>query len=75
LLAAGQYLGLLSVSPAEWEQGGDDADKDRIDGLVAARIEARNQKNWAEADRLRDQLKAEGIEIMDGAGGSTWRRL
>lgn len=75
LLAAGQHLGLLSVSPTEWEQGGDDAEKDRIDALVAARIEARNQKDWAEADRLRDQLKAEGIEIMDGAGGSTWRRL
>jgi cysteinyl-tRNA synthetase len=43
--------------------------------LVAGRIEARENKDWAEADRIRDVLKAEGIEIMDGAGGATWRRV
>ena len=72
---AGQVLGLLSKTPAEWEQGGDGDDKARIDGLVQARLDARKSKDWAEADRIRDQLKAEGIEIMDGAGGSTWRRV
>ncbi|MEM0987101.1 MAG: cysteine--tRNA ligase [Pseudomonadota bacterium] len=74
LLDAGALLGVLSASPARWEQGGDRKDNDRIDALVAARIEARQAKNWAEADRIRDDLAAEGIEIMDGAGGSTWRR-
>ena len=43
--------------------------------MVAARVQARADKNWAEADRLRDELAAEGIEIMDGASGATWRRV
>ena len=75
LLAAGEKLGLLTLTPAEWEQGGSDDDKARIDALVNARLEARKAKDWAEADRIRDQLAAEGIEVMDGAGGSTWRRI
>jgi cysteinyl-tRNA synthetase len=75
LLAAGALLGLLTKTPAQWEQGGDSDENARIDALVAARNEARANKDWAEADRLRDVLKAEGIEIMDGAGGATWRRV
>jgi cysteinyl-tRNA synthetase len=75
LLAAGALLGLLTKTPAQWEQGGDSDENARIDALVAARDAARANKDWAEADRLRDVLKAEGIEIMDGAGGATWRRV
>lgn len=74
LLAAGAMLGLLSRSPADWEQGGDIDQNARIDALVAARVQARADKNWAEADRIRDELAAEGIEIMDSASGATWRR-
>ena len=74
LLAAGELLGLLTSSPAEWEQGGDSDENARIDALVAARVQARADKDWAEADRIRDELAAEGIEIMDGATGATWRR-
>ena len=75
LLAAGALLGLLTRTPAEWEQGGDSDENARIDAMVAARVQARADKNWAEADRLRDELAAEGIEIMDGAAGATWRRV
>ena len=74
LLAAGALLGLLTKSPSEWEQGGDSNENARIEALVAARIQARADKDWAEADRIRDELAAEGIEIMDSAGGATWRR-
>ena len=72
---AGQVLGLLTMTPAEWEHGGNADDNARIDALVQARLDARKEKNWEEADRIRDELKAEGIEIMDGAGGATWRRV
>ena len=72
---AGQVLGILSKTPMEWEQGGDADENARIDALVQARIDARANKNWGEADRIRDALKAEGIEIMDSAGGATWRRV
>jgi len=75
MLAAGELLGLLRLTPAEWEQGGDGDDKARIDTLVQARLDARAAKDWAEADAIRDRLQAEGVEIMDSAGGSTWRRV
>ncbi len=75
LLAAGALLGLLTKTPAQWEQGGDSDDNARIDALVQARLDARAAKDWAEADRIRDTLKAEGVEIMDSAGGATWRRV
>lgn len=75
LLAAGELLGLLTKTPAEWEQGADGDDNSRIDAMVEARLQARANKDWAEADRIRDALKAEGIEIMDSPGGATWRRV
>lgn len=75
LLAAGRLLGLLSCSPREWEQGRDAEANARIDALVAERMRARAGRDWAEADRIRKELLAEGIEIMDGPAGSTWRRL
>jgi cysteinyl-tRNA synthetase len=46
-----------------------------IDALVAARTEAKKAKNFAEADRIRDELKARGIEIIDTAQGAKWRRV
>lgn len=75
LLAAGKLLGLLTKTPKEWEQGGDADETARIDALVAARVAARAARDWAEADRIRKALAEEGVEIMDGAGGSTWRRV
>ncbi|WP_375208564.1 cysteine--tRNA ligase [Hyphomonas jannaschiana] len=75
LLEAGKLLGLLTLTPKDWEQGGDNDENARIDALVQARVDARANKDWAEADRIRNELAAEGIEIMDGAGGSTWRRV
>ena len=46
-----------------------------IDALVAARTEARKAKNWAEADRIRDELKARGIVIEDTKEGVKWKRI
>jgi len=46
-----------------------------VDALVAARTEAKKAKNWAEADRIRDELKARGIEIIDTPQGAKWRRI
>ena len=46
-----------------------------IDALVMARYEAKKAKNFAEADRIRDELKAQGVEIIDVAGGAKWKRI
>ena len=46
-----------------------------IDALVMARYEAKKAKNFAEADRIRDELKAQGIEVTDVAGGANWKRI
>ena len=46
-----------------------------VDALVAQRAEAKKAKNFAEADRIRDELKAQGIEITDVPGGASWKRV
>ena len=46
-----------------------------IDALVAQRTEAKKAKNWAEADRIRDELKAMGVELIDTKEGTTWKRV
>jgi cysteinyl-tRNA synthetase len=48
--------------------------EDAIEALVAARIHAREERNWAEADRIRKDLDAHGIVLEDDASGTRWRR-
>ena len=46
----------------------------RIEALVKARTDAKKAKNFAEADRIRDELAAEGITLIDTAAGTEWKR-
>jgi cysteinyl-tRNA synthetase len=74
LLAAGALLGFLQADPNAWFEGGaDEALKARVESLLKTRIEARNAKDWATADRIRDELNALNIVVMDNAEGATWR--
>ena len=47
---------------------------DEIEALIQARNDARKAKNWAEADRIRDELKAQGIILEDTPQGVKWHR-
>ena len=67
-------LGLLQRDPEEWFRGNaSDDETAEFDALAAARHAARKAKNWAEADRIRDEGQARGIVFEDGPDGTTWR--
>ncbi|MBE9605064.1 cysteine--tRNA ligase [Acetobacteraceae bacterium H6797] len=70
---AASVLGLPAADPKVWRQGGAD-DAAEIEAAIEARIAARKARNWAEADRIRDDLIAKGILLEDGPKGTTWRR-
>jgi cysteinyl-tRNA synthetase len=74
LIASAQLMGFLTADPKTWFQGGADEDlKARVEGLLEARQAARAAKNWPEADRIRAELTALNVEVMDGPAGATWR--
>lgn len=73
LLAAGALIGILQLEPEAWLKGGGDDDAE-IDALVDARVAARANKDFAESDRIRDELAARGITLEDGPDGTKWRR-
>jgi len=70
LKAAGQFVGLLQSPTDAWFKS-ESVDESNIATLIAARIEARTEKNWAEADRIRDELVAMGIQLKDGKNPDT----
>ena len=69
-------LGLLEADPEQYLQTGvgEDSDAEKIEALIAARKQARDNKDWAEADRIRDELDGLGIVLEDKDGKTAWRR-
>ncbi|WP_373975718.1 cysteine--tRNA ligase [Chitinibacter sp. SCUT-21] len=78
LKALGAVLGLLQRDPQAFLQAdvGSEGEwtAEKIEAAIVARREARAAKNWAEGDRIRDELAAAGIVLEDKAGETTWRR-
>jgi len=76
LKSLGGVLGILQVPSEQWFRGksaGGLSDT-QIDGQIAARLAARKAKNWAESDRIRNELAEAGVILEDKPGGTSWRR-
>ncbi|PPD05649.1 MAG: cysteine--tRNA ligase [Methylobacter sp.] len=67
----GGILGLLNDDPDVFLKGGLAAED--IERQIQLRQEAKKNKDWAAADRIRDELKTQGVVLEDAAGGTTWR--
>ncbi|KAF0117159.1 MAG: cysteinyl-tRNA synthetase [Rhodospirillaceae bacterium] len=72
LLDGTAVLGLLAQTPEAWFRGG--TDSTAIEILIARRTAAREGRDFAEADRIRDALRQKGIILEDSATGTLWRR-
>jgi cysteinyl-tRNA synthetase len=77
LKASAQLIGLLQLPPAQWlgfRPASATVDENKVVSLIEARNSARKAKNFKEADRIRDELKAMGIELEDTKDGKTqWK--
>lgn len=69
----GAVLGILQQDPEQFLQASAAVDVDKIEKLIAARNEARHQKNWAEADRIRAELSSLSVALEDTSQGTSWR--
>ncbi len=74
----GGILGILQDEPERYLRGGDvsqeGSDDAEIEALIAQRTQAKRDRNWVEADRIREKLAARNIVLEDGPQGTTWRR-
>ena len=77
LVQLGGVLGIMQMAPAGFlhaAAGNGDITPEEITRLIRERSRAKAEKNYAEADRLRDHLSEQGIILEDGPDGTTWRR-
>ena len=76
LRTAGDLMGLLQMDPEAWFSGEDEGglSAERIEALIGERTAAKAARDFAVADRIRDELAAEGVIIEDGPDGTKWRR-
>ena len=74
LMYSAELLGLLYQEPEAWFKG-DSSNDQEIEDLINKRIEAKKNKDWATADKIRNDLKEQGIVLEDTPTGTTWKRV
>jgi cysteinyl-tRNA synthetase len=75
LAASLRFLGFFGETATQWALRRKSAacvDAARVEALIGARADARKQKNFAESDRIRDELAAMGVVLKDSKDGTTW---
>ncbi|MBY0531458.1 MAG: cysteine--tRNA ligase [Xanthobacteraceae bacterium] len=73
LRGSARAIGLLNLTYEQWltRDGAKIIDSEKVEGLIDARLAARKSKDFAESDRIRDELKAMGVVIKDNKDGTT----
>ena len=72
-IASARLVGLMTTDPARWAHSKRPAaiGEDQVKTIISDRLAARAAKNWAESDRIRDELKAMGVQLKDNKDGTT----
>ncbi|MBE6454267.1 MAG: cysteine--tRNA ligase [Alphaproteobacteria bacterium] len=74
LLKSADLLGILWQNPEEWFKGDVEGDAEEIEALIVKRAEAKKNKDYVLADKIRNDLKEKGILLEDGPQGTTWKK-
>jgi cysteinyl-tRNA synthetase len=74
LKALGGVLGVLQIAPQDYLRSGEGLSAEAIEQRIEQRLAARQSRNFALADQIRDELAAQGVELKDGPQGTTWVR-
>ena len=73
LVKLGGILGILTGDAESFLKSGSDLDEAWIEEMIQKRADAKKARDFAECDRIRDELAAQGISLQDGPQGTTWR--
>ena len=75
LIKSAELLGILWLDPEVWFKGEASGEAEEIEKLIEERATAKKNKDYALADKIRNDLRERGIILEDGVGGTTWKKV